>query len=285
MGFPAARLSDLHTCPGMSGPIPHVSGPVCNGMPTVLIGGLPAARAGDLALCVGSLDMIQTGSESVRIGNQPAARVGDSSYHHGAIITGCPTVLIGGRTEKVEVPATIPRANKRYRIRILYAEALPVEPIPVTPFLKEGATYAKIHIQILDTETNRQARFTLDWFGPSGSLTLPEGDEHGPHPPEERADRERPELGRPGQWKDFGGPDMPLKDFAGKVWFYSHYPFPGSDLDLHFLDEDSQAVGDEGWIKEIDPGPDFNPKAYPDPLRALNDLDYDAGSEGPYEGD
>jgi uncharacterized Zn-binding protein involved in type VI secretion len=67
---PAARLTDLHTCPMQTPalpPIPHVGGPVVGpGCPTVLIGGLPAAR------------------------------MGDSTAHGGTIAIGLPTVMIGG---------------------------------------------------------------------------------------------------------------------------------------------------------------------------------------------
>lgn len=69
-GMPAARVTDMHTCPFVSGTVPHVGGPLLppGGM-TVLIGGMPAARVGDLATCAGPPDSI--------------------------IPPGCPTVLIG----------------------------------------------------------------------------------------------------------------------------------------------------------------------------------------------
>jgi uncharacterized Zn-binding protein involved in type VI secretion len=96
---PAARISDMHVCPMVTPgtpPIPHVGGPVSVGCPTVLIGGVPAARIGDMAICVGPPDSIVMGSMSVLIGGSPAARMGDSTAHGGAITVGCPTVLIGG---------------------------------------------------------------------------------------------------------------------------------------------------------------------------------------------
>jgi len=101
---PAARLTDMHTCP-MATPIPpapaaipHVGGPImppC--FPQVLIGGLPAARVGDQGMCipVGTPDPIVKGSATVMIGGMPAARMGDTCSHGGAIVVGCPTVLIG----------------------------------------------------------------------------------------------------------------------------------------------------------------------------------------------
>ncbi|MDO9238866.1 PAAR domain-containing protein [Methylicorpusculum sp.] len=97
MGQPAARLTDMHVCPMTTGPVPHVGGPIAApGAPNVLIGGLPAARVSDMAVCVGPPDSIVKGSATVLIGGMPAARMGDSTAHGGTIIIGYPTVLIGG---------------------------------------------------------------------------------------------------------------------------------------------------------------------------------------------
>lgn len=93
----AARVSDMHVCPQITGTVPHVGGPVLPpGCPTVLIGGLPAARFGDLCTCAGPPDSIVKGSATVMIGGAPAARMGDNTAHGGVIIIGCPTVNIGG---------------------------------------------------------------------------------------------------------------------------------------------------------------------------------------------
>jgi hypothetical protein len=62
----------------------------------VLIGNLPAARVGDMAVCVGPPDKVSAGSSGVMINGKPAARLGDSTAHGGKIVVGCPTVLIGG---------------------------------------------------------------------------------------------------------------------------------------------------------------------------------------------
>lgn len=97
MGQPAARLTDMHTCPMSTGPVPHVGGPIVGpGVPTVLIAGLPAAVVGDMVTCVGPPDTIAKGSATVLIGGKPAARMGDQTAHGGAIVLGAPTVLIGG---------------------------------------------------------------------------------------------------------------------------------------------------------------------------------------------
>jgi uncharacterized Zn-binding protein involved in type VI secretion len=97
----ASRVGDMHTCPmqtpSPAGPVPHGGGPILPPCcPTVLIGGLPAARIGDMATCVGPPDAIAVGSTSVLIGGLPAARIGDATAHGGVIVVGCPTVLIGG---------------------------------------------------------------------------------------------------------------------------------------------------------------------------------------------
>lgn len=93
---PAARISDMHTCPMIDpGPKPHVGGPIIEGEPTVMIGMLPAARVGDTCTCVGPPDKIAKGSMTVKIGNKPAARMGDMTVHGGVIVKGCPNVLIG----------------------------------------------------------------------------------------------------------------------------------------------------------------------------------------------
>jgi len=72
-GQPAARLTDMHTCPMQTPgtpPIPHVGGPITGpGVPTVMIGGMPAAVVGDMCTCTGPPDTIAP--------------------------PGCPTVLIG----------------------------------------------------------------------------------------------------------------------------------------------------------------------------------------------
>ncbi len=90
----------MHTCPMQTPavpPIPHVGGPV-NGpcSPNVLIGGMPAAKVGDMLVCVGPPDSIVKGSATVMINNTPAARMGDTTAHGGSIVVGLPTVMIGG---------------------------------------------------------------------------------------------------------------------------------------------------------------------------------------------
>lgn len=93
---PAARLTDFHACPMVTGTVAHVGGPVIGpGAATVLIGGMPAAVVGDSATCTGPPDTIAAGSGTVTIGGKPAARLGDSTAHGGTITLGDFTVMIG----------------------------------------------------------------------------------------------------------------------------------------------------------------------------------------------
>jgi uncharacterized Zn-binding protein involved in type VI secretion len=88
--FPAARISDMIVSTATNGiPVPIVP----PGAPTVLIGGLPAARVGDSC----GADVIAKGSMTVLIGGLPAARILDLTASGGTILPpGAPTVLIGG---------------------------------------------------------------------------------------------------------------------------------------------------------------------------------------------
>nr|WP_233140381.1 PAAR domain-containing protein [Acetobacter sp. DsW_063] len=80
----------MHVCPI------HVGGPILQGSPNVLIGGLPAARMGDMAQCITPSDPAAIGAATVLINGRPAVRMGDATGHGGLISAGCPTVLIGG---------------------------------------------------------------------------------------------------------------------------------------------------------------------------------------------
>jgi len=93
---PAARIGDMHTCPMVTGVVPHVGGPIVIGCPMVMIGFMPAARVGDMCVCVGPPDSIVKGSATVMIGGMPAARIGDNTAHGGVIVMGFPMVMIGG---------------------------------------------------------------------------------------------------------------------------------------------------------------------------------------------
>jgi uncharacterized Zn-binding protein involved in type VI secretion len=91
---PAARVGDPTGHPGT------VTGP---GVATVLVAGQPAAVVGDLHAC----SMPPTagphpptpfpmGSATVLVGGRPALRLGDVAGCGAPIVSGAPTVLIGG---------------------------------------------------------------------------------------------------------------------------------------------------------------------------------------------
>ena len=89
----AGRVGDVSTHGGT------VIGP---GEPTVLIGDMPAAVAGDNHVCVippnvhqPTVSPFPMGSTSVLIGGKPAVRVGDTCLCGAAPAVGCPTVMIG----------------------------------------------------------------------------------------------------------------------------------------------------------------------------------------------
>jgi uncharacterized Zn-binding protein involved in type VI secretion len=98
MPFPAVRIGvDQHVCPMVTGVVPHVGGPIVGpGMPTVLIGSIPAAVMGDTCVCTGPPSTIIMGSPTVLIGGKPAARLTSQTAHGGLVVgPGLPTVLIG----------------------------------------------------------------------------------------------------------------------------------------------------------------------------------------------
>ncbi len=117
MGFPAARVSDLHVCPLCVVPSPILP----PGAITVIIGGLPAARLGDQCVCVPPppappipppFDLIIKGSMTVIIMGQPAARMLDNTMKGGIIMPPCcPTVLIGEVGVVPPTPPAVPFPN------------------------------------------------------------------------------------------------------------------------------------------------------------------------------
>ena len=93
---PAARLTDMHTCPMVTGVVPHVGGPIIPPVAmTVMIDFLPAATMTSQAVCVGPPDMVIMGSTGVFINYLPAARLGDPTEHGGVIVLGAMNVMIG----------------------------------------------------------------------------------------------------------------------------------------------------------------------------------------------
>ena len=74
---PAARITDMHVCPLVTGIIPHVGGPQVLGAATVMIGKMPTGSSTSQEVCVGPPDVDLLGSSTVLINNKPADRLGD----------------------------------------------------------------------------------------------------------------------------------------------------------------------------------------------------------------
>ncbi|BAU86983.1 PAAR repeat-containing protein [Streptomyces laurentii] len=92
MSAAAARVGDPTAHPGVIGP---------PGVPSVLIGGRPAATVGTAHQCASPAAhppsaLAPPGSTTVLIVGRPAARVGDLSGCGSAVVSGCASVLIGG---------------------------------------------------------------------------------------------------------------------------------------------------------------------------------------------
>jgi uncharacterized Zn-binding protein involved in type VI secretion len=101
---PALRVGDVGLCALVDALVPHVGGPItpAASVPTVLIGGQPAAVAnglpGGIVCASPAPNGIAVGSMTVLIGGFPAARLLDLSMHGIPIAPGpgCPNVIIGG---------------------------------------------------------------------------------------------------------------------------------------------------------------------------------------------
>lgn len=88
MAKPAARLSDLNTCPKTG----HGTNPATSGSSDVLINNLPTLRVGDTTACG---DTVVEGIGSILVNGKPIAFLGSATAHGGVIITGSGDVLVG----------------------------------------------------------------------------------------------------------------------------------------------------------------------------------------------
>ena len=70
--------------------VPHVGGPIIMGSPTVIVGGMPQARMGDMMICVGPPDVIVMGEPTVVVG-----MAGMGSMGFGGLMAGLYAWLSG----------------------------------------------------------------------------------------------------------------------------------------------------------------------------------------------
>ncbi len=101
--LPAARMGDMHVCPMVTPgtpPVPHVGGPILLGSKGVFIGGVPAARVGDTAFCTGPPDAIAMGCTTVLIGETGSG--GGGSAGPAASNAGAAMATSGGGREGPE---------------------------------------------------------------------------------------------------------------------------------------------------------------------------------------
>ena len=106
-GMPAARIGDMHVCPMLNPgvpPPPHIGGPIALGSPVVLIGGMPAARMGDMATCAGPPDSIAMGCPTVLIGEAGGSGGGGGGGAVAAAKAGAHAALVGEPGPEAEGP-------------------------------------------------------------------------------------------------------------------------------------------------------------------------------------
>ncbi len=94
MPGPIATIGSMHVCPMCTGTVPHVGGPVSQGVATVLANGKPVATVGSMCICVGPPDVIIGGESNVLVNGMQVATVGSASAHGGAITAGEPNILV-----------------------------------------------------------------------------------------------------------------------------------------------------------------------------------------------
>lgn len=112
-GMPAARMGDMHVCPMATPgtpPIPHVGGSILLGSTGVFIGGMPAARMGDMAMCVGPPSSIIVGCMTVLIGE---AGAGGGSGGAGAGGGGGGGTATAGALASAAMSHQSPQTNKQ----------------------------------------------------------------------------------------------------------------------------------------------------------------------------
>jgi uncharacterized Zn-binding protein involved in type VI secretion len=93
-----ATVGDTHTCPMVTGTVPHIGGTIISGSPSIFVNNKPVARMGDKCICTGCgmICIIVQGDANVLVDGVPIAYAGCMTSHGGVITSGQPNALITG---------------------------------------------------------------------------------------------------------------------------------------------------------------------------------------------
>jgi uncharacterized Zn-binding protein involved in type VI secretion len=131
-GMPAARLGDMHVCPMATPavpPVPHVGGPVTLGSAGVMIGGMPAARMGDMCVCTGPPDSIVMGCPTVLIGEVGA---GAASGGGGGGAGGAAGARASAAAATIDTGVSTTKEEHWIEFEFVDSAGLPVAGVPYT---------------------------------------------------------------------------------------------------------------------------------------------------------
>ena len=121
--MPAATLGDNHLCPMMTPgtpPIPHVGGPITLGSTGVFIGKKPAARMGDMAVCVGPPSSVIMGCPTVLIGEAGSGSQAGSAGSAQAATSASLKALKSVQPMEVKPPQSTP--SQLHDIRLQFVD-------------------------------------------------------------------------------------------------------------------------------------------------------------------
>lgn len=131
--LPAATMGDNHICPMMTPgvpPIPHVGGPILLGSTGVFIGGKPAARMGDMAVCVGPPSTVIMGCPTVLIGESGSGSQAGSAGAAAAAIAALAGMPKGVAAVKLDAGETKSQETHRIDLSFLDDAGKPLSGVP-----------------------------------------------------------------------------------------------------------------------------------------------------------
>jgi len=141
--MPASALGDMHVCPMLTPgvpPIPHVGGPVSLGSTGVMVGKKPGARISDMAVCVGPPSMNALGCFTVLWGEVGSGSQGASAGSAAA------AQAASKKGPKAIAPfplAQPPKGNEHHVIDVLFVDSAG-KPLSGVPYEIEDPDKKKI---------------------------------------------------------------------------------------------------------------------------------------------